>query len=675
MASWNEKPNLRPSKEKDIKGKTTFRRNNPNQSNHSYIHALWNETTAPVGDDYFGIRDQNVQYSLNKHKRWHLLKKFRDEITNGSTTSSSSEEEGEEQNNNPNSKNNRWKQKSRYRLYEFHNTEKQANCIGITSNVGEQRNRTPQKTYMQLNTPGQIMNPRHNNNTGEQQQTGNQRQLVRDERRNTGNEAGMEENSGDRDVDVSYYAITPPPARLSNIRKHQGKAKKTNGSIQRARYTQVQEHLDIVEHINDNMDDIPVTPETPYYQSTFPQIMLNSFINNNNENEEKRTTVSYTDNDTLIKDTKGSVIYMPEEHGKHQEHLKELKNIAKNKNDNKSSISAKKFRRQASREERLYNKAMKHYKSQVSANDGDNDDKSNNNEASAITEQKSNHQLMKMCFRSTLLHRSDIQLDKLTKDYGSNFIHAQCYPVKYLIRITDKVKQAASRFRAHWEELLSKSRQNKLDQDFQACFDLFPFYCTLETYLIILFDDNTLATSSDYVHARCAINIDVYSSTLSLENLNDSSPYSMNELIEKCVDFITSLPLDVFKPIENELHRRKYNDDEFNYMSETEFVNHQIGQLQLIDQTTKHTLPSSSTITEEEGEDDTLNEYELIKPSLCTNCYCDMDLTTEATALKTCAHWLCNQCWDQYIQTSIKRNSVITCPEWNCNSVLDVGKR
>jgi len=44
------------------------------------------------------------------------------------------------------------------------------------------------------------------------------------------------------------------------------------------------------------------------------------------------------------------------------------------------------------------------------------------------------------------------------------------------------------------------------------------------------------------------------------------------------------------------------------------------------------------------------------------------------TALKSCGHWLCNQCWKQYLENSIKHIKIILCPEWNCCSIVDVGK-
>ena len=51
-----------------------------------------------------------------------------------------------------------------------------------------------------------------------------------------------------------------------------------------------------------------------------------------------------------------------------------------------------------------------------------------------------------------------------------------------------------------------------------------------------------------------------------------------------------------------------------------------------------------------------------------------MNELTPMTALKSCGHWFCNQCWKQYLENSVKSIKVIFCPEWNCCSVVDVGK-
>jgi hypothetical protein len=89
---------------------------------------------------------------------------------------------------------------TKYRLYEFHNTEQQANCVSITSNTGQQRVQTPKKTYMQ----GALSTTRS--------------------RHHEGNEADVEDDDDKQKggtADVTYYAVVPPPRekQLSNIRK------------------------------------------------------------------------------------------------------------------------------------------------------------------------------------------------------------------------------------------------------------------------------------------------------------------------------------------------------------------------------------------------------------------------------------------------------------------------
>jgi hypothetical protein len=159
--------------------------------------------------------------------------------------------------------------------------------------------------------------------------------------------------------------------------------------------------------------------------------------------------------------------------------------------------------------------------------------------------------------------------------------------------------------------------------------------------------------------------MDLYSDTIEIENLSQSKEtiYKIDELINKTIEFITNLSFDMFKPIDSEINQRKYFKNQIdNELSESEFINKQIHQIHLLD---KKDLQNEELNT---------NDQELIQPEICTNCCMDMNELTPMTALKSCNHWLCNQCWKQYLENSIKSIKVIRCPEWNCCSVIDVGK-
>lgn len=258
---------------------------------------------------------------------------------------------------------------------------------------------------------------------------------------------------------------------------------------------------------------------------------------------------------------------------------------------------------------------------------------------------------MSLSFRTILMAKNDLTHEYLSKTFGKNFIHAQCYPTKYLICLTDRLKSY------NWSNN----------------FEYFPVYAILNSYLILVLNDET--TNENYTRVHVGLNMDLFSDTIEIENLFESteSIYKINDLVDRTIQFITTLPFDTFKPIDLELSRRKIvKNEEDSELSESEFLNKQIRHLKLLD---KNQAEKVSTIVDSEqtNNDITMDEYDLIKPDICTTCYRDMDETVPMTALKACAHWLCNDCWRQYIEISIKRVGLIICPEWNCSSVVDIG--
>ena len=219
--NFGDKPNLRPTKHVDAGGKTIFLHHNPNHpSNKSYIHAIWNNTSdQSTKDDPFGIEQPHVEYSLNKQQRWEILSSFRGQLADQSSSSTDNEldvqSDSEQQQQQRKKKIQRRRRdlnasQTKYRLYELHNTNRQADCVSITTNTGQQRTQVPRGTYMQ-GPPS---------------------------RRQEDNPANNDENRRTRDTtDVTYYAVVPPPKekQLSNIRKqHNTKSKQSSVLINNA---------------------------------------------------------------------------------------------------------------------------------------------------------------------------------------------------------------------------------------------------------------------------------------------------------------------------------------------------------------------------------------------------------------------------------------------------------
>ncbi|CAF1573609.1 unnamed protein product, partial [Adineta steineri] len=594
----DEKPNLRPTKRIAASGKSIFLHHTPEHpSNKSYIQAVWNnknekthENLTDKPDPFFGIEQPRVEYSLNKQQRWNILNDFRRHLTNNQSDSSSDDEldvqsDSEQQQKNrlkTKKKNSRRaidSRETKYRLYEFHDIgfRDQASCVSITSNTGQQRTQIPKNTYMQGSLWSSIS------------------EGIRDSLHTNINDDNNERRTTAA-ADVTYYAVVPPPKekQFANIRnQHIYKAKKVPLGVQRSKFTQMKESMDVGDDFvgdeEQSSTDDGDEPTTPNDASQKPgHLHLNDFIPPISNDDNVTTTIISENLVTIDKfDPKASRFYIDDIDPSH------------------------KFRRQISREEKLYNRDKAIYLQRQKSTGK----KHQSNE-------KSYNHLMSFTFRSILLNKNDLSIEYLSKTYGKSFIHAQCYPTKYLLCLTDRLKSFK------W------SNQ----------FDLFPTYSTLNSYLILLLNDDT-STNENFYRVQVGLNMDLYADTIEIESLYESteSIYKINDLIDKTIEFVTTLPFDTFKPIDSELNRRKLlQNEEDNELSESEFINKQIRHLHLLDKNHKQT----KTILEDEqlNNDIPMEEYDLIKPDICTSCYRDMDDTIPMTALKSCAHWLCNDC-------------------------------
>ncbi|CAM4897906.1 unnamed protein product [Rotaria socialis] len=591
----DEKPNLRPTKYSAATGKTLFLHHNPNQpSNKSYIIATWEDRDQQQDElanhkpDPFGIEQPNVEYSLNKRQRWKVLKDFRQQIPNLSS-SSSDDDLGTQSDSEQRQKNKKTQQKylnihrTKYVLYEFHNNRKKNNCVGITTNTTQRRTQKPRKTYLNesINTVIEPRENHQNNNTESVEVTSN----------------------------VSYCAVVPLPreSQLANVKKHHtSRNKNTKSSTQRSKFTQANERLDAEERIQDEQEDLSTDDANgddddesmlSYYTSS--KLELNDFIRvKRDENDIDQVSVK-----------------------------------SENSEEVEPSKQKKRFYRQISKEEKLYNRDMATYIKMQ--------------EKPGVTikpKEKSHHHLMSLSFRSIFLHQTDLCIEHLSKTCGKNFLRAQCYPTKYLICLTDRLKYF------QWS--------NK--------FDLFSIYSTLNCYLVIILNDE-LNNENNSCQAQVALNMDLYADTIQIETLSQSSEkiYKIDELIDKTIEFVTNLPFDTFKPIDLEINQKKYYRNEIDSeLSESEFVNKQIQHIHILDKNDLQAKLNNEEVN---------NENNLVRPDICVTCCCDMNESIPMTALKSCGHWLCNQCWKQYIETTVKSIKIIRCPEWNCYSHLDVG--
>jgi hypothetical protein len=250
---------------------------------------------------------------------------------------------------------------------------------------------------------------------------------------------------------------------------------------------------------------------------------------------------------------------------------------------------------------------------------------------------------MSLTFHSIAFDKSELNEDYLARIYGKNFIHAQCYPTAYLICLTDRLKSSS------WSDKP----------------DFFALYSTLNCYLILILSEDP-QPETNVCRGKVAVNIDLSVENIELPHLASSTEdtvHRIDDLVEKTV------PFDKFKPIDREISQRRLIKDQADHeMSDSEFFNQQIQQVHRLN---TNELQKKLTMTEDQ---EVPQDYVCIRPEICTSCYRDMNDSIAMTALKTCAHWLCNDCWKQYLESSIKSIKLIRCPEWNCSSLVDAGK-
>lgn len=259
---------------------------------------------------------------------------------------------------------------------------------------------------------------------------------------------------------------------------------------------------------------------------------------------------------------------------------------------------------------------------------------------------------MSFSFRSVFVEKNELRPNALREKFGKDFINAHCFPKKYLIRLSDRLKS----------------------MKFPDKPESFKSYVNLNAYLILV-ENDTPKEDEHIQRIQVALNMDLFCGSIEIETLMESTSmiYKISEIIERSLSFISTLAFDLFKPLDAELVRKRIVRTTIDQdLSDSEHLNKQLAQLKLMDRKPTHT-EMSNIENLQFSETSSIDEFEFTRPDTCTICYRNLDSTISVTALQTCAHWLCDDCWKSYLETSVKRIELIRCPEWNCDSIVDTG--
>lgn len=239
----------------------------------------------------------------------------------------------------------------------------------------------------------------------------------------------------------------------------------------------------------------------------------------------------------------------------------------------------------------------------------------------------------------------------LKHKFGDKYLECECFPRKCVIDISTEVSK----------------------------FDNLTFAC-----LVLVHDiDNEINNAKEDVY-KIYLNIRLGDgiNCVKIETLFDYMVTNIDEIIQKSLFFVETLPEDVFMkekkqhtpskvPSKTTLQNcarwesRAYRMDT-KYLLETCFQNNQKHQDAL---TLGYEVVSQMDAFSSEPLD-----ISTPTDKFCSVCFESVGGMVSATALMSCGHWFCDSCWKEHLITGIKEGkTALMCPEYDCDKNVDMG--
>ncbi|XP_046561182.1 uncharacterized protein LOC124270192 [Haliotis rubra] len=240
---------------------------------------------------------------------------------------------------------------------------------------------------------------------------------------------------------------------------------------------------------------------------------------------------------------------------------------------------------------------------------------------------------------------NEAAFDNLQTVYGRRYIEAKCEPRKFSIDMTDKLRDHV-RTSTFFRDVTSSS------------LDLHGYLSFTE---VECRDDVTLRIY------KVALNIASHMNSIKLDSVVEMETYTLEQLEDKCLSYINTLPRDVF------VKRDAFNGLEKPFMT-FQLVN--VGRRWNMNCLHPHEF--SDNVYSLQGTYREATEAGC-PTDVCGICYDDIRVSTEridtrspATSLDACGHWFCDRCWRQHLVNKLRSGpSAFTCPEYGCSVEAD----
>ncbi|KAK3612010.1 hypothetical protein CHS0354_021685 [Potamilus streckersoni] len=242
-----------------------------------------------------------------------------------------------------------------------------------------------------------------------------------------------------------------------------------------------------------------------------------------------------------------------------------------------------------------------------------------------------------------ILSTEEISYHSLREKFDDKVIFCECIPRKFILDITETLRRS-SLFKTGKFHIL-------------AC-------------LVFSHDvNNEINNELEHVY-RVHLNMKMTTClrSLKIETLFDYMESTVDELVQRTVFFMETLPEETFMPRTFPIVGKALT----NFQNLKDCSKWDCGSY----------LPDDCLFYNNVfriNKDDVspeLEGYELVGPDevMCYICYEELGGSVRSTALLKCGHMFCDSCWREHLLTSIKEGSrKMVCPEYECEKEVDVG--
>lgn len=245
---------------------------------------------------------------------------------------------------------------------------------------------------------------------------------------------------------------------------------------------------------------------------------------------------------------------------------------------------------------------------------------------------------------SVFIPTADVSPEILQERYGQMYRECNCQPRKFIIDISKKVFTAISRSKAF--------RHVKIyERDMSAI-------------LVFAYDILNNLDTNNVDNFNVHLNMMTTCQTLQIETLMDHSVLSIDEVMERSITYIETIPIEYLyikscaltssKDTDFQLLSSCYKAKTDNYHPKETFLR------DIFSVTDEPTCTSKEKIA-----------YDSFPPEFCNICFEIID-NKPATALQTCGHWFCDECWRDHFATKLGTGTCkVTCPEFDCKATMN----